>query len=69
MPRNRKTITFSLPPEMAEGVKEVMLQERRTMSELIREALRDHAKKNNFLEVREYVDEAESGRLVLARIR
>ena len=26
-------------------------------------ALRDHAKKNNFLVAREYVDEAESGRI------
>ena len=26
-------------------------------------ALRDHAKKNNYLVVREYVDEAESGRI------
>ena len=48
-PRNRKTITFSLPPEMAEQVKEVMREERRTMSELIRESLR------NYMEEREWL--------------
>ena len=39
MPRTTKTITFSLPPEMAERVDEVMKQEGRTRSELLREAL------------------------------
>ena len=38
MPRRRKVITFSLPPEMAERVQQVMVEEGRTMSELIREA-------------------------------
>ena len=37
-PRNTKTITFSLPPEMAQQVQDVMREEGRTMSELIREA-------------------------------
>ena len=40
MPRTTKVITFSLPPEMAERVREVMAEEDRTMSQLIREALR-----------------------------
>lgn len=39
-PRNSKVITFSLPPQMAEQVRQLMLEEGRTMSELIREALR-----------------------------
>ena len=39
-PRNTKTITFSLPPELAEQVQDVMREEDRTMSEVIREALR-----------------------------
>ena len=39
-PRKSKVITFSLPPEMAEQVRQVMQDEGRTMSELIREALR-----------------------------
>ena len=38
--RKSKVITFSLPPEMAEQVRQVMKEEGRTMSELIREALR-----------------------------
>ena len=40
MPRTTKTITFSLSPEMAERVRQVMAEEDRTMSELVREALR-----------------------------
>ena len=40
--RNTKTITFSLPPEMAEQVQDVMRDEGRTMSELIREALDEY---------------------------
>ncbi len=57
LPRNTKTITFSLPPAMAEQVKEVMLEERRTMSELIREALR------NYMEEREWLREIRYQRL------
>ncbi len=47
--RNTKTITFSLPPEMAGQVQDVMREEGRTMSELIREALR------NYMEEREWM--------------
>ena len=47
--RNTKTITFSLPSEMAEQVQDVMHEEGRTMSELIREALR------NYMEEREWL--------------
>ena len=39
-PRKSRTITFSLPPEMAAQARDVMREERRTMSELLREALR-----------------------------
>ena len=39
MPRTTTTITFSLPPEMAERVDEVMKRQGRTRSELLREAL------------------------------
>lgn len=49
MTRKTKTITFSLPPEMAEQVQQVMKEEGRTMSELIREALR------NYMEEREWL--------------
>ena len=47
--RKTKTITFSLPPEMAQQVQDVMREEGRTMSELIREALR------NYMEEREWL--------------
>ena len=39
-PRISRTITFSLPPEMAEQVQLVMREEGRNMSELVRKALR-----------------------------
>jgi len=40
MPPRRKTITFSLPPDMFEEVQRVKEEEGRDMSELVREALR-----------------------------
>lgn len=40
MPRNRKAITFSLPPEMEEKVRQFIREEDRTMSEFLREAIR-----------------------------
>ena len=40
MPRNRKAITFSLPPEMDEQVRQFIREEDRTMSEFLREAIR-----------------------------
>ena len=39
-PRNTATITFSLPPEMAQELREVVQEEDRTVSELLREAIR-----------------------------
>ena len=39
-PRKSKVITFSMQPEMAEQARQLMQEEGRTMSELIREALR-----------------------------
>ena len=38
--RNTDTITFSLPPEMAQHLREVVKEEDRTVSELLREAIR-----------------------------
>ena len=38
--RNTATITFSLPPEMAQELREVVKEEDRTVSELLREAIR-----------------------------
>lgn len=38
--RRSKVITFSMPPEMAAEVQRIVEEEDRTMSEVIREALR-----------------------------
>ena len=38
--RNTETITFSLPPEMAQNLRQVVKEEQRTVSELLREAIR-----------------------------
>ncbi|MYC06783.1 MAG: ribbon-helix-helix protein, CopG family [Chloroflexi bacterium] len=38
--RNTATITFSLSPEMAQELREVVKEEDRTVSELLREAIR-----------------------------
>ena len=40
MATSRKAITFSMPPEMAEEVKQVVEEEGRTMSEFLRDAIR-----------------------------
>ena len=39
-PRKSKVITFSMPPELAEQVQQVLKEEGRTMSEFLREAIR-----------------------------
>ena len=39
MPRTTKTITFSLPLEMADRLEEVMKQQGRSRSDFVREAL------------------------------
>ena len=39
-PRNTETITFSLPPPMAEQLRQVVKEEGRTVSGLLREAIR-----------------------------
>ena len=40
MPRTTKVITFSLPPEMEQQLRQVVEEEGRTVSELLREAFR-----------------------------
>ena len=52
--RKTKTITFSLPPEMAREVHGVMREEGRTMSELIREALRSYMQEREWLRTIRY---------------
>ena len=53
-PRKTKTITFSLPLDMAEQVQQVMKGEVRTMSELIREALRNYMEEREWLRTIRY---------------
>jgi metal-responsive CopG/Arc/MetJ family transcriptional regulator len=43
-----KTITFSLPVEMGKDIEEMAQEEQRTVSELIREAIRQYRVKQNF---------------------
>lgn len=38
--RNTVTVAFSLPPEMAQNLQQVAGEEQRTVSELLREAIR-----------------------------
>ena len=38
--RNTDTISFPLPPEMAQDLRQVVKEEDRTVSELLREAIR-----------------------------
>ena len=40
MPKKRRTVTFSLPPEMDDQLREVVREDGRTLSELLREAFR-----------------------------
>ena len=40
MPRKSKVISFSMPPEMAEQVQQVVGEEGRTVSEFLRDAIR-----------------------------
>ena len=40
MPTSRKAITFSMPPDLAEQVQQVLKEEGRTMSEFLRDAIR-----------------------------
>ena len=40
MPKRRRTVTFSLPPEMDDQLREAVREDGRTLSELLREAFR-----------------------------
>ena len=61
MPRNRKVITFSLPPEMAEELQQVVKEDDRTMSEFLREAIRLYMEEREWLQ-RERRQRAEARR-------
>ena len=49
MPTTRKAITFSMPPEMAEQVQQVLNEEGRSMSEFLREAIRIYMAEREWL--------------------
>ena len=49
MPTSRKAITFSMPPDMAEQVQQVLEEEGRSMSEFIREAIRLYMEEREWL--------------------
>ena len=40
MPRNRKTVTFSMPPGMEQQLRRVVEEEDRSISQIMREAFR-----------------------------
>ena len=54
MPRTTRTITFSLSPEMANRVDEVMKQQGRTRSEFLREALLRYLQECEWSELLQY---------------
>lgn len=54
MPRTTRTITFSLPPEMASKMEEILREEGRTKSELVREALRRYMEEREWKKLLRY---------------
>ncbi len=52
--RNTETITFSLPPPMAEQLRQVVKEEQRTVSELLREAIRLYMEEREWRRARRY---------------
>ena len=57
MPRTTKTITFSLPPEMADRVDEVMKQQRRSRSEFLRDAVLRYIEECEWRKLLQYGEE------------
>lgn len=49
MPRTRRTITLSLPPELDEEIRQFIEEEDRTMSEFLREAIRLYLDEHGWL--------------------
>jgi metal-responsive CopG/Arc/MetJ family transcriptional regulator len=54
MARTTSILTISLPPEMVEKVNEFMKKEKRTRSELFREALRKYFEQQELREIVRY---------------
>ena len=57
MPRTTKTITFSLPPEMAERLDEVMQQLGRSRSEFLRDAVLRYIEECEWRQLLQYGEE------------
>ncbi len=57
MSRTTKTITFSLPPEMAERVDMVMKRQGRTRSEFLREAVLRYMEECEWKQLLQYGEE------------
>ncbi len=57
MPRTTKTITVSLPPEMADRVDQVMRQQGRSRSEFLREALLRYIEECEWRQLLQYGEE------------
>ena len=62
MARTTKTITFSLPPDMADRVDEVMKQQGRSRSEFLREALLRYIEEWEWRQLLQYGEERARGR-------
>ena len=52
--RTTKIMTLSLPPEMFEEVEVIAKEEKRTRSELLREALRKYINDKRWLQIRQW---------------
>ena len=52
MPRTTKVISFSMPPELAEQVQQMLKEDDRTMSEFLREAIRLYMEEREWLRQR-----------------
>ena len=49
MPRTTKVVSFSMPPELAEQVQQMLKEDDRTMSEFLREAIRLYMEEREWL--------------------
>ena len=57
MPRTTKTITFSLPPEMAERLDEAMQRQGRSRSEFLRDAVVRYIEECEWRQLLQYGEE------------
>lgn len=57
MPRTTRTITFSLPPEMADRLDEAMQQQGRSRSEFLREAVLRYIEECEWRQLLQYGEE------------